>query len=159
MPVETELKIRIAPEQLARLKRHALFKTHQLSRPVTRRLYNIYFDTPNLELHQSGMALRLRRSGKQWLQTLKGGGSVEGGLHRRNELETAVSDPELDFSLLQVPEWKDILPRKLRKKLQPVFVTDFSRSSRMLSWQGAEIELCMDQGEISTEHLHTPICE
>ena len=105
------------------------------------------------------MALRLRRSGKQWLQTLKGGGSVEGGLHRRNELETAVSDPELDFSLLQVPEWKDILPRKLRKKLQPVFVTDFSRSSRILSWQGAEIELCMDQGEISTEHLHTPICE
>jgi inorganic triphosphatase YgiF len=105
------------------------------------------------------MALRLRRSGRQWLQTLKGGGSVLGGLHQRNEWEMPVSGPALDFSLPQVAEWKDILPKPLRKKLQPVFVTDFSRNSRIISWQGAQIELCMDQGEISTEHAHTPICE
>jgi triphosphatase len=159
MPVETELKLRIAPAQLARLKRHPLLRAHQLTRPGTRRLYNIYFDTPKLELNQSAMALRLRRSGKQWLQTLKGGGSIQGGLHQRNEWEMPVSGPALDFSLPQVEEWKGILPKQLRKKLQPVFVTDFSRNSRMLSWQGAEIELCMDQGEISTELTHTPICE
>jgi triphosphatase len=159
MPVETELKLRIAPKQLGILKRHALLRAHQLARPVTRRLYNIYYDTPKLELQQSGMALRLRRSGKQWLQTLKGGGGVQGGLHRRNEWEMPVSGPALDFSLPQVAEWKDLLPQRMRKKLQPVFVTDFLRNSRMLSWQGAEIELCMDQGEISTEHLRTPICE
>ena len=159
MAVETELKLRIAPAQLARLKRHPLLRAQQLTRPGTRRLYNIYFDTPKLELNQSGMALRLRRSGKQWLQTLKGGGSIQGGLHQRNEWEMAVSGPALDFSLPQVAEWKDLLPQRIRKKLQPVFVTDFSRNSRMLSWQGAEIELCMDQGEISTEHAHTPICE
>jgi inorganic triphosphatase YgiF len=159
MPVETELKLRIAPEQFAKLKRHALLKAHQLTRPVTRRLYNIYYDTPKLELQQSGMALRLRRSGKQWLQTLKGGGGVQGGLHRRNEWEMPVRGPALDFSLPQVEEWEDILHKHLRKHLQPVFVTDFSRNSRMLSWQDAQIELCMDQGEISTEHSHTPICE
>lgn len=159
MATETELKLRIAPGQLAKLKRHALLKSHQLTRPVTRRLYNIYFDTPKLALNQSGMALRLRRSGKQWLQTLKGGGGVQGGLHQRNEWEMPVSGPALDFSLPQVEEWKDILPKQLRKHLQPVFVTDFSRNSRMLSWQGAEIELCMDQGEVSTENTSAPICE
>jgi inorganic triphosphatase YgiF len=159
MAVETELKLRIAPEQLARLKRHPLLKAHQLTRPATRRLYNIYFDTPKLELNQSSMALRLRHSGRQWLQTLKGGGSVQGGLHQRNEWEMPVSGPALDFSLPEVAEWKDILPKHLRKQLQPVFVTDFMRNSRMLEWQGAQIELCMDQGEVSTENTRAPICE
>lgn len=159
MTVETELKLRVAPGQLAKLKRHALLKTHQLTRPTTRRFYNIYFDTPKLKLQQAGIALRLRRVGKHWLQTLKGGGTVQGGLHQRNEWEMPVSGPALDFSLAQVEEWKDMLPKHLRNKLQPVFVTDFSRNSRMLMWQGAEIELCMDQGEISTEQKHMPLCE
>jgi inorganic triphosphatase YgiF len=159
MAVETELKLRIAPEQLAKLKRHALLKVNQLTRPVTRRLYNIYYDTPKLELHKSGMALRLRRSGRQWLQTLKGDGSVQGGLHQRNEWEMPVSGPVLDFTQPQAAKWDAHLPYKMRKKLQPLFITDFSRNSRMLTWQGAQIELCMDQGEISTENQRVPLCE
>src|SRR5574340_1004719 len=159
MAVETELKLRIAPQQLARLKRHPLLGKHQVTRPVTRRLYNIYFDTPRLELRESGMALRLRRAGRQWLQTLKGGGSVQAGLHRRDEWEIPVSRAALDFSSPQTAEWEEHLPPRLRKKLQPVFVTDFSRTSRMLDWQGAQIELCMDHGEVRTEQRSTPICE
>jgi triphosphatase len=159
MAVETELKLRIAPEQLAKLKRHALLKAHSITRQVTRRLYNIYYDTPKLELHKFEMALRLRHAGRQWLQTLKGKGSVKAGLHQRNEWEAPVSGPALDFSASEVVNWDEHLPPSLRKKLQPVFVTDFSRSSRMLLWHGAQIELCMDQGEISTEKLSLPVCE
>src|SRR3990167_5365848 len=159
MAVETELKLRIAPEQLARLKRHPLLKKYQVTRPATRRLHNIYYDTPKLELHKSAMALRLRRAGRQWLQTLKGGGSVKAGLHQRNEWEVPVSRAALDFSSPQAAEWEAHLPLPLRKKLQPVFVTDFSRTSRMLEWQGAQIELCMDHGEVHTEQRSTPICE
>jgi triphosphatase len=159
MAVETELKLRIAPEQLARLRRHALLKAHSVTRPVTRRLYNIYYDTPKLDLHKSEMALRLRHAGRQWLQTLKGGGSVHAGLHQRNEWEVPVQGPALDFSATQAVEWGEHLRPSLRKKLQPVFVTDFSRNSRMLLWQGAQIELCMDQGVISTEQRSTPVCE
>jgi inorganic triphosphatase YgiF len=159
MVVETELKLRIAPEQLARLKRHPLLKAHQLERPVTRRLYNIYFDTPQLELYKSAMALRLRRAGRQWLQTLKGGGLVKAGMHQRNEWEIPVSRAMLDFSSPQAAEFKKNLPPPLRKKLQPVFVTDFSRTSRMMAWRGAQIELCMDHGEVRTEQRSTSICE
>lgn len=159
MAIETELKLRIAPEQLARLRRHALLKAHQVTRPVTRRLYNIYYDTPKLELHRSGMALRLRRAGRQWLQTLKGGGSVKAGLHQRNEWEMPVRSAALDFSASRSAEWDQHLPKPLRKRLQPVFVTDFFRSSRMLLWQDAQIELCMDQGEVRTEQRGMPICE
>ena len=159
MPIETELKLRIAPEQLAGLKKLPLFKALSIARPVTHRLHNIYFDTPELALHKSEMALRLRRSGRQWLQTLKGGGSVKAGLHQRNEWEMPVSGPALDFSLPETAEWEELLPPSLRKELRPVFTTDFSRSSRILSWQDAQIELCVDQGEVRTEQRSTPICE
>jgi triphosphatase len=159
MAVETELKLRIAPDQLARLKRHALFKSHCVSRPVTRRLQNIYYDTPKLDLHQSAMALRLRHAGRQWLQTLKGGGSVQAGLHQRNEWEVPVKRAALDFSATQEVEWDELLRPSLRKNLKPVFVTDFTRSSRMLDFQGAQIELCIDQGEVRTEQNSMPICE
>jgi triphosphatase len=159
MAVETELKLRIAPGQLARLKRHKLLKSHQLARPFVRRLRNIYYDTPKLELHDSGIALRLRHAGRQWLQTLKGGGSVQAGLHRRNEWEVPVQRAALDFSAAQGVDWDELLRPSLRRKLQPVFVTDFSRSSRMLEFHGAQIELCMDQGEVRAGQLTSPISE
>jgi triphosphatase len=159
MTVETELKLRIAPGQLARLKRLALLKKFPSSRPVTRRIYNVYYDTPKLELHKSGMALRLRHVGQQWLQTLKGGGSVKAGLHQRNEWEVAVSGPALDFSRIEDAAWHEYVPLSLRNKLQPVFVTDFTRTSRTLKFRDTEIELCMDHGEISTQQQRLPICE
>ncbi|MGB8517234.1 MAG: CHAD domain-containing protein [Gallionella sp.] len=159
MAIETELKLRVTPAHLAKLKRHALLKAHQLARPVTRRLYNVYFDTPELDLHQAAMALRLRRSGKQWLQTLKGGGFVQAGLHQRNEWEVPVAGEALDFSAAVTTEWDTLLPVAWREKLQPVFVTDFSRSSRMVDWQGAHIEVCMDSGHITASTRSHEICE
>jgi triphosphatase len=159
MAIETELKLRITPQHLAKLKRHALLKEHQLARPVTRRLYNVYFDTPELDLHKSAMALRLRRQGKAWLQTLKGGGAIKAGLHERNEWEFPVAGEALDFSNPLAADWDELLPIAWREKLQPVFVTDFSRSSRIVSWRGAHIEVCMDHGEIKAGDSVREICE
>ena len=155
MAIETELKLRMTPEQLAKLRRHALFKKHQSAAPVTRRLHNVYFDTPELELHQRKMALRLRRVGGHWLQTLKGGGSVKAGLHQRDEWEMPVARAKLDFSLLSDEQ----LPFAMREKLRPVFTTDFYRSARLINWQGAVIEVCMDRGWVKTERRSMPICE
>lgn len=159
MSMETELKLRITPEHLARLRRHPLFRTHQISAPVTRHLHNIYYDTPKLELHGREMALRLRRAGGRWLQTLKGGGSVRAGLHQRNEWEAPVALARLDFSVLQASVLESYLPPRLRNKLKSVFVTDFYRTSRLLEWRGAQIEVCMDHGVVKTAQHSTPICE
>lgn len=164
MTVETELKLRLAPEhaapaQIARLKRHPVLKAHQVMRASTHRLYSIYYDTPELKLHAAGVALRLRRAGRQWVQTLKGGGSVQGGLHRRNEWEVPASGPVPDWGGLQHNDYIELFDKALLKKLIPVFVTDFMRNSRILNWQGAQIELCIDAGEISTGHAHLPLCE
>lgn len=159
MATETELKLRITPDNLARLKRHALLKTHQQSEPVSRHLHNIYFDTPELDLNSREMALRLRLVGGRWLQTLKGGGSIKGGLHQRNEWEVPVASDRLDFSAFDAAVCDEFLPLALRDRLAPVFATDFKRSSRVLDWQGAQIEVCMDQGEVRAGERSAPICE
>lgn len=147
MTIETELKLSIAPGLMARLKRHSFLRSLSTQRATTRILYSIYFDTPDLKLHQAAMALRLRRSGKQWLQTLKGGGEVRAGLHQRNEWEAPVTGEQLDFAALEalgaVP-----LPPSLRKKIQPIFITDFTRSIRLVKFEGALIEIGLDSGEV-----------
>lgn len=157
MTVETELKLHISPEQMQKLKRHPWLRSLSATRASTLKLYSIYYDTADLELRRRAMALRLRRAGKQWLQTLKGGGQVSAGLHQRNEWETPVLSEQLDFDALKACGGK--LPHGVRNRLRPVFVTDFSRNVRLLSFEGAEIELSMDSGEIRAGQSSCPISE
>lgn len=158
MATETELKLRITPENMRRLKRHPAFKSLLTSRAVTRKLHNVYFDTPQRLLQARGMALRLRRSGGAWMQALKGGGSVKSGLHQRDEWETPVHGAEFDFAQFK-KIGAPVLPKKIRSDLWPVFSTDFSRSSNQLEYEGAQVELCMDSGEIRAGDAQQPISE
>ncbi len=155
MALETELKLRIAPEDMVRLKRHPFLRSLSSERATTHKLYSVYFDTPDLQLHHARMALRLRRVGKQWLQTLKGGGGVQAGLHQRNEWEMPVAAEQLDFAALEAAGASPLSP-SLRKKVQPLFVTDFTRSIRMVQFEGALVEMGMDSGEIRAgKSVHT----
>ena len=157
MAIETELKLHIAPEHLQRLKRHPMLRSLSTTRARTLKLYSIYYDTADLALRQQAMALRLRRVGKRFLQTLNGGGQVSAGLHQRNEWEMPVVSEQLDFDALKASG--GVLPHGVRNHLQPVFVTDFSRNLRLLNFEGAEIELCMDSGEIRAGQASCPISE
>jgi len=155
--VETELKLHISPEHLQKLKRHPFIRSLSAGRAVTQKLYSIYYDTADLELRRQAMALRLRRVGRQWVQTLKGGGQVSAGLHQRNEWETPVPSEQLDLDVLKASGGE--LPRGVRNHLRPVFVTDFSRNVRLVDFEGAQIELCMDSGEIRAGQASCPISE
>jgi inorganic triphosphatase YgiF len=155
--IETEIKLHISPSHLRKLKRHPFLRSLSTERAHTQRLYSIYYDTAGLTLHKNAMALRLRKAGKQWLQTLKGGGQISAGLHQRNEWEMPVLSEQLDFTALKASGGK--LPHGVCDHLQPVFVTDFSRYSRLLNFEGAQIELCMDSGEIRYGHSSCPISE
>jgi len=155
--IETELKLHIAPEQLLRLKRHPFLRALTQGHSRTQKLTSLYYDTPDLALHRHAMALRLRKVGKHWIQTLKGGGQVSAGLHQRNEWEAPVPSEQLDFDVLSDCGGK--LPHGARHRLQPVFITDFSRNMRLVEYEGAQIELCMDSGEISSGHRRRPISE
>ncbi len=157
MAIETELKLHITSANLARLKRHPFLRGLSCSRARTQKLYSIYYDTHDLALRDHAMALRLRRVGRQFVQTLKGGGQVSAGLHQRNEWETPVATEQLDFDALKA--CGGVLPHGVRSRLQPVFVTDFSRNLRTLDFGGAQIELCIDSGEIRAGQSSCPISE
>ena len=160
-PTEVELKLLIAPADIPRLRRHPLLKTLCRSGPNTRRLTSIYFDTDDFVLKNQSIALRVRRSGRKWIQTVKGGGSVQAGLHQRDEWEAPVAHGTPDFSKLTDPALIRLFAAdELRQRLHPIFVTEFRRTIWLLQTEaGDQIEMALDQGEIRAEQRSTPICE
>lgn len=155
-PQEIELKLALPATQAgAFLKRMA----RRRSAPVEQDLVTIYFDTPDFALSAAGVALRVRRAGRRWLQTLKTEGERQGGLSRRAEYEMAVRTGALDWSrfpgeaLMRVPE-------ALRDQAGPVFETRFQRTAWLLKGRGgAQIEVALDVGEVLAGERREPICE
>lgn len=60
MSCEIELKLRLLPAEVHRLVGHPFFAGINAEKS---RLFNTYYDTPDLELRRRGIALRLRRKG------------------------------------------------------------------------------------------------
>lgn len=158
---EIELKLLIDPADIPRLRRHPLLKALCPSGPKTRKLTSIYFDTDDLALRSQAIALRVRRSGRQWIQTVKGGGSVQAGLHQRDEWEAPVSNSTPDFTKIADPGLIRLFAREdLRQRLHPVFVTEFSRTVWLLETEaGDQVEMALDRGEIRADQSSVPICE
>ena len=145
---EIELKLSFPPAVLGKLGAHRLVKGDV--RPITRKLHTVYYDTPSLDLWRHGVALRVRRAGRRWVQTVKGGGSVRGGLHQRTEIESEIAGPQPDLARIPDGDLAGVFASpQVRGQLQPVFITDFSRSSRTLDLGGATtVEASIDSGGI-----------
>jgi len=157
-PQEIELKLRLPATAVRRLSAHPLLRGVW---PVSRRLYTIYYDTPDFELKARGVALRLRREGKRWMQTLKGGGRATAGLHRRLEIERAVAGQAVDWDMLAAGPYADLFSiRRLQARLRPVFATRFVRSERRLEpAPGLVIDAAVDRGAIVGGRRSEPLCE
>lgn len=157
---EIELKLSASPAELKRLRRHPLLKTLARGRSRSLELYSTYFDTPDASLKAHGFALRLRRAGERWVQTLKADGKVEAGLHQRPEWETPCAGGQLDFAALSGSAIGDLLAQPEMRRLAPIFVTTFRRTLRVLGdGSGAGVKLCIDQGEIRAGEMTEPISE
>lgn len=156
---ETELKLAASDLALRRLRAHRLLRG--AAPPVTTRLYSIYFDTPAFDLRRHGIALRLRGDGRGWVQTVKGGGTAQAGLHQRLELETPVAGPEPDYAGITDPALASIFASpRLRERLRPVFVTKVNRSIRLLELDpGTTAEASIDRGEIRAGRRSEPVSE
>ena len=123
MGTETELKLSLAAEDIPRLLQHAL-----LVEPAKRlKLYNTYFDTPNLDLTKQKVAVRERRVLRKTLLTVKTAQRSEGGISQRSEWEAPTTPGQFDFStLVDDAQLAEALSLKAAH-LVPVFTTDFSR--------------------------------
>jgi len=161
VPLEVELKLSIAPQDVGALARAAPIKTATLGRATTSRLYSVYYDTPQFALRENKVALRMRRTGKRWVQTLKTAGRVDAGLHQREEIETPLAAQILNYRALSESNAAPILADpQLPLQLAPVFVTDFKRTARQLQPAiGTQIELALDRGTITAGAAQAPISE
>lgn len=148
--MEIELKLLATQEDLARLPKHALVQSLCSAEPQIQQLHTLYYDTATRDLAETGIALRVRRNGKQWVQTLKAGGRSAGGLHQRVELEWPLKSAALDLRKLAETPYADFLSDPpLLQGLAPVFETEFQRTAIALCFaDGTTAELALDQGVV-----------
>jgi inorganic triphosphatase YgiF len=153
--VEVELKFELPPQGHAAFRRHPALAG---VRPRSTQLAATYFDTPGLDLKRRGMALRLRRAGRRWFQTLKAGPSGAAGLHSRNEWEFERSAPTLELGLLEGTPFAE--GSFSADSLHELFKVEFRRTT----WQievspGNLVEVALDRGEVRHGVRAEPICE
>lgn len=164
--MEVELKLLIDPEDIRSFKEHPSIRKYAQAAPAEQEQHAIYFDTPDHELRRAGAGLRVRKTGKSWTQTLKAGGSVVGGLHRRHEWESSVRGPEPDLYALRklIDEegpWEDLIASpRFASRLQPLFTTTVRRTSWQLRLPtGDQVECVLDEGNIASEKTSEAVSE
>lgn len=157
MKAEIELKLTLPPESLPALRRHPMVVgAERAARTAT--LLNTYFDTPDLSLSEKRIALRTRKQGQRWLQTVKAQATSSGGLSARPEWESPYAD-RFDFSAIDEPSVKRLLDA-VGDQLIPLFLTDFKRETRRLTpATGVSVLMMIDHGSISARGQQTPLCE
>lgn len=144
MAKEIELKLALPDAALAAVA--AWLDAHGEARGETTML-NVYLDTPARDLAQARAALRLRRKGDQWLQTLKTAGKSGGGLAARHEWETGIGGDAIELDRFDAQARGVVAP--LAERLAPVFRTDFVRRTWIVEQDGERIEAAIDTGTIS----------
>jgi triphosphatase len=146
-PVEIELKFQVLPAARAGVRRAVATRT-----AVVTRLQAVYADTADDRLAGAAMALRLRKEGRIWVQTLKGRGD---GLMQRLEDEHPLpaqrGEPALDPTRHAGSMAGERLQALLADgaELLPVYRTDVRRTHRQVRSGGALIEIAFDEGHIS----------
>jgi inorganic triphosphatase YgiF len=155
MSTEIELKLDLTPQTARRLPAHPLLAA---LRPRRQHLLNTYYDTPDLALHARRVALRFRKKGWQWLLTVKSAEPASGGLALRSEWETPAHPGHFDFAHVDAPALRLFL-EAATPGLQPVFTTDFRRTTWEVPFGESVIEMAVDRGSIEGGGRKTPICE
>jgi len=153
--MEIELKLAIDPTFVARFKRHPLLTGVKAERQT---LHSIYFDTPDFALTRRRIALRLRRVGYHWVQTLKAAAPSVGALSSRPEWEARVMGNTPDLAVL-APEALALLPGIDLDHLAPVFVTDVRRATWQVVVGDTAMEIALDQGEICAGETTSQVSE
>lgn len=157
MATEIELKLALDPSaapRLGRISRVPAIATARRGRAKTGRLVSTYFDTAESRLAREGIALRLRRDGRRWFQTIKGPPlpGAGGGLHARDEFERRLAGPRLDAAHLATTPWRKLFAKLLtRGELTAQFVTDVTRRTLPLAFSdGTRALFAIDVGAIRT---------
>lgn len=125
-----------------------------------RRLANGYFDTPDLQLRQWDMGLRVRGYDAHREQTIKTAGQVVGGIHSRPEYNVTIQADSPDLSLFPASIWPvDADLAATQAQLTCIFHTDFYRRAWHVQIDNSVVEVALDIGEITANGQQEALCE
>ncbi|MFH0726149.1 MAG: CYTH domain-containing protein [Pseudomonadota bacterium] len=167
MGQEIEIKLTIDAAQLDRILAHPLVVRYSGGTRLHLELFNTYYDTPALELYHHRMALRVRREGDRFVQTVKTRGESRNGLSRRGEWEWPLPDEVLQPGLVPRELWPPGMEERLQG-ITPVFTTDFNRTLCRVTLPenlfspgqpAACLELALDRGRVSAIRPKGPSSE
>ncbi len=155
--MEIELKFQVPAAQHSALAR-------AMARPGGRqlRLQAQYFDTAERALARAGLALRVRREGRRWVQTLKGAGD---GLFQRLEHEVPLAVPagvvpQADPARHDGTAAGEALRRALgAAPLLPTYGTAITRRLRLIKAGGLQVEVALDRGFLLGSGRKAPVHE
>lgn len=159
---EIELKFQVPAERRAAI---AAAVAGRAGAGQLQRLQAAYHDTAERALAGAGIALRLRREGPRWVQTLKatGGDAMTRLEHNVERPGRSAAPPQLDLTLhAGTPagaRLAEVLAGAPDALLACQFGTDIRRLSRRLRSHGAMLELAFDTGRVQAGAQAQPLCE
>src|SRR5579863_1626 len=148
--METELKFAAPAGRAADVAVHI----KALADAPPRRLASVYYDTDKQALRRAGFALRVRREGEAYVQTLK---CNDEGAISRGEWESRLPGPDPDPQILRGTPAGPILGKGV--KLAPVFAVDVRRRSADVVEGESRIELSFDEGLAKAGGEESPFAE
>lgn len=132
--------------------------------PVQReRLQARYFDTADAALAAQRVALRLRKEGSRWVQTVKAPGASALDRLEHNAPVEGRGVPAVDLArhagTAAGERLRDALGKAGADALQLVYSTDITRESRSLRAGDATVEIAFDRGEVRAGRARAAVCE
>ena len=154
-PREFEVKLEFDPADLAAIEAHPLLAGMRLDRQT---LFSVYYDTSNLALYKAQLCLRVRNSGKGYVQTVK---SLDGmaELFDRLEWEHEIKGRDPNLSLAAGTPLEPMVKAGVCESLRPLFQTRIERGVYRVTSNGSEIEVAVDRGAIETAQRRVPVHE
>ncbi|GAA4358090.1 CYTH domain-containing protein [Kangiella marina] len=171
MSIEVELKLSASADKIRQVKTWLKDVGHPEDSSAEleweqKCLSNTYYDTKNHRLRATDIGLRIRKDDQRFIQSVKSAGRVVGGLYQRNESEHDIPEHKLQLELVDEPYLIILLEEAEEEDgpLAPIFTTNFTRDVVTIDYEGASVEIALDQGQIhcvgsDVEDTSQDLCE
>jgi inorganic triphosphatase YgiF len=151
MGQEVELELEVPSSALGEVALLPWLSEMSSGAANTEKLVTVYFDTAKSKLREHGLTLRVRHAGNDRLQTIKALDNGARGAMGRGEWEKRIASDEPDLKLAEGTPLEQLITKKLRRKLKPVFETVVERIAIPVHSGDAELELALDRGHIDAD--------
>ena len=147
-PKEIELKFLVPAAARAALAAEMARGSATLER---RTLAAMYLDTRDRRLARAGIAWRLRREGRRWIQALKAGGANALERFEHEVIRPVGTHDPLEHAGTKVGERLLVLLERARAdglEVEVRFRTEVRRTARRVRTRGAVVEIAFDEGRL-----------